>query len=202
MFDRLFGRLLGRSREARAADDLYASIVAQARRPEFYGPPSDGFGVPDTLDGRFDMVALHLFLMMHRLKGQGAEADGRAARLFAVVTNDFERSLRELGVGDQGIARRVTAMVGGVRGRMTAYDAALAQDRVEEGGRMLEVALDNNVYGTVPEPDREALAALARYVRQTAADLAAQPLDTLLAGGVHWPDPAAHPICGDRRAAG
>lgn len=182
MFDRLFGRLFGRSHETRAAADLYARIVAQARRPEFYG----ALGVPDTLDGRFDMVALHLFLVMHRLKRQGAAADARSHRLFEVVTADFERSLREMGVGDQGIARRVTAMVGGARGRLTAYDAAIAQD-----DRALEVALDNNVYGTVAEPDPRALAALAGYVRRSVAGLAAQPLDTLLAGEIRWADPPA-----------
>lgn len=186
MFDRLFGRLFGRSRESQAAADLYARILAQARRPEFYGDAEGALGVPDTLDGRFDMVALHLFLVMHRLKGQGEAADARSRRLFEVVTNDFERSLRELGVGDQGIARRVTAMVGGVKGRLTAYDAAIALD-----DRALEVALDNNLYGTVPEPDPRHLAAMAAYVRRSAAALAAQPLEPLLAGDVDFADPPA-----------
>lgn len=188
MFDRLFGRLFGRLPEPPTAAGLYARIVAQARRVEFY----DACGVPDTLDGRFDMVALHLFLAMHRLKGQGGAADACARRLFEVVTDDFERSLRELGVGDQGISRRVTAMVGGVRGRMTAYDAAMVRDAAQGDARALEVALDNNVYGTVPEPDPRAVAALAGYVRQAATELAAQPLDALLAGGLHFPEPPAH----------
>ncbi|WP_448189699.1 ubiquinol-cytochrome C chaperone family protein [Azospirillum sp. sgz301742] len=184
MFDRLpgspFGRLFGRSREQRAAADLYSRIVAQARRPEFY----DTLGVPDTLDGRFDMVALHLFLAMHRLKGQGAAADARSRRLFEVVTADFERSLRELGVGDQGISRRVTAMVGGVKGRVMAYDAALAI-----GEQAVEVALDNNLYGTVPEPDPRDLAAMAGYIRREVAGLAAQPLESLLAGDIRFGAP-------------
>ena len=180
VYDRLFGRLFGRSRELDAATDLYARVVAQARRSEFY----DALGVPDTLDGRFDMVALHLFLVMHRLKGQGAAADTRSRSLFEVVTADFERSLRELGVGDQGIARRVTAMVGGVKGRLTAYDAALAAD-----DRALEVALDNNLYGTTPEPDPRCLAAMAAYVRREVAGLAAQTLESLLAGDVRFGDP-------------
>lgn len=178
MFDRLFGR----SRDQRVAVDLYSRIVAQARRPEFYA----GLGVPDTLDGRFELVALHLFLVMHRLKGQGAVAEARARRLFEVVTADFERSLRELGAGDQGIARRVTAMVGGAKGRMMAYDAAMAGD-----DRSLEVALDNNVYGTVLEPDPANLAAMAAYVRREAASLAAQPLDALLQADVRFGDPPA-----------
>lgn len=184
MYDRLpgslFRRLFGRSGDLRAATDLYARIVAQARRPEFYG----ALGVPDTLDGRFDMVALHLFLVMHRLKGQGTAADARSRRLFEVVTSDFERSLRELGVGDQGIARRVTAMVGGVKGRLMAYDAALAIDQ-----RALEVALDNNLYGTVPEPDPRDIAAIAGYIRREVAGLAAQPLESLLAGDIRFGNP-------------
>ncbi|HYG88299.1 MAG TPA: ubiquinol-cytochrome C chaperone family protein [Azospirillum sp.] len=176
MLDRLFGR----SRDRRAAFDLYSRIIGQARRPEFYAQ----LGVPDTLDGRFDMVALHLFLVMHRLKGQGDAADARSRRLFEVVTADFERSLRELGAGDQGISRRVTAMVGGVKGRLMAYDAALAGD-----DRALEVALDNNLYGTVLEPDAGNLAAMAAYVRRESASLAAQPLDALLAGDVRFGEP-------------
>jgi len=176
----VFDRLFGRSRDLHAAHDLYAKIVAQARRAEFY----EELGVPDTLDGRFDMVALHLFLVMHRLKGQGAQADARSRRLFEVVTSDFERSLRELGVGDQGIARRVTAMVGGVKGRVVAYDAAVAGD-----DRALEVALDNNLYGTVHEPDPQALATMVAYVRSAVQALAAHPLDALLAGDVPFGDP-------------
>lgn len=178
MFDSLFGR----PRDRRATAALYDRIVAQARRPEFYG----ALGVPDTLDGRFDMVALHLFLVMYRLKGQGEAADRRSRRLFELVTSDFERSLRELGVGDQNIARRVTAMVAGVRGRTVAYDAAIHQDE-----RALEVTLDNNLYGTVPEPDPRHLAAMAGYVRRAVADLAAQPLDRLLAGDVRFGEPPA-----------
>lgn len=177
---RIIGRLFGRSRDRRAAADLYGRIVAQARRPEFYGT----LGVPDTLDGRFDMVALHLFLVLHRLKGRGEAADARSRRLFEVVTSDFERSLRELGVGDQGIARRVTAMVGGVKGRLMAYDAALAGD-----ARALEVALDNNLYGTVPEPDPRDLAAMAGYIHREVAGLATQPLESLLAGDIRFGDP-------------
>jgi cytochrome b pre-mRNA-processing protein 3 len=135
------------------------------------------------------MVALHLFLAMHRLKGQGEAADARSRRLFEVVTSDFERSLRELGVGDQGIARRVTAMVGGVRGRLMAYDAALAADATETNGRALEVSLDNNLYGTVPEPDPRDLAAMVGYIRREVASLAAQPLESLLAGDIRFGNP-------------
>ncbi len=183
MFDRLFGR----SRDQRAATDLYSHIIRQARQPEFYA----GFAVPDTLDGRFDMVVLHVFLVMRRLKGH-SDAAGCARSLIEVATADFERSLRELGAGDQGISRRVATMAGGMRGRLKAYDAALAGE-----DQALEIALDNNLYGTVLETKPETLSIMAGYVRRQSESLAAQPLDDLLAGKIRFDEPPEVPKTGD-----
>ena len=85
----------------------YARVVAQARRPEFYRH----WGVPDTLDGRFDMLALHAFLVVHRLKRQGEPARRFSRHLFESMITDMDRSVREMGIGDMGVAPRVKAMI-------------------------------------------------------------------------------------------
>ncbi|WP_245636635.1 ubiquinol-cytochrome C chaperone family protein [Azospirillum thiophilum] len=195
MSDSIIGRLMGRlgigggiggggsAGIAAAVAGLFTALVGQAREPGFYRV----LGVPDTLDGRFEMMALHLFLVMRRLKGQGGEAAALSRRLYETMVDDFEKSLMEMGAGDSGIARRVKTMARGMAGRIRAYDEALA----ETGDRRLEVALDNNLYGTVdPVPDG-ALAAMAAYVRASAAALDALALETLLRGEARFaPVPA------------
>ncbi len=190
MSDSLLGRLLGGlsgrlsgDRNAQAVAGLFTAIVTQARAPAFYRD----LGVPDTLDGRFDLVALHCFLVMHRLKGRGAAAAALSKRLYEVMVDDFETSLMEMGVGDSGIGRRVKTMARGMAGRIRAYDEALAEDPAGGGDRRLEVALDNNVYGTVEGISPAALAVLAAYVRTSAAALEAQELEALLAGDARFP---------------
>lgn len=178
----LLRRLFGAGRDdKRAAAGFFGTIVAQARRPEFYS----GLGVPDSLDGRFDMVALHVFLVMRRLKGQGAEAAAWSQRLYEVMVADFEASVMELGVGDSGISRKVKTMARGMAGRIRTYDEALSQP----DDAALEVALDNNLYGTAMDRDPRALAAMVGYVRAVDSALAGQPLAELMAGSVSFPDP-------------
>nr|WP_211113774.1 ubiquinol-cytochrome C chaperone family protein [Azospirillum picis] len=164
----------GRSRRVAAVSGLFATVVSRAREPGFYS----AFGVPDTLDGRFEMVALHLFLVMRRLKGQGAGAAKLSQSLYEAMVDDFEKSLMEMGAGDSGVPRRVKTMARGMAGRIRAYDEALS----EPGDGRLEVALDNNLYGTVDPAPAGALGAMAGYVRASAAALDAQPLEALLRG--------------------
>jgi cytochrome b pre-mRNA-processing protein 3 len=139
------------------AEATYAAVVAQARRPEFYAQ----LGVPDTLDGRFELVALHTFLILRRLKSQGEGGAGQA--LVDLFIQDMDASLRELGAGDLGVGRKVKAMAQAFYGRIAAYDAGLA-----DGAESLEAALRRNLYGTAAEPGPPAaiLAALAGYVRR------------------------------------
>jgi cytochrome b pre-mRNA-processing protein 3 len=175
-------RWFGGDRLEEAARDLYGKIVAQARRPAFY----NDCGVPDTLDGRFELVALHAFLVLHRLKRDGAASAGLAQSLFDVLFLDMDVSLRELGVGDLGVGRRVKAMAQGFYGRIGAYEAGLAQ-----GEETLVAALGRNLYGTVDPPARD-LRAMAGYLRREAAGLAGQDLRDLMSGRVVFgPPPAA-----------
>ena len=161
----------------------YGLVVEQARRPVFY----QRYGVPDTLDGRFDMLALHAFLVMHRLKRQGEAARRFSRCLLETMITDMDQSVREMGVGDMGVAPRVKRMARGFNGRIHAYDRGLGVD----GDEVLLAALDNNLYGTVLEPDPRVLADMVAYVREAAALLAVQPLEALLAGVVTFPEPEA-----------
>ena len=142
------------------AHRLYGRLVEQARAPAFYGV----CGVPDSLDGRYEMVALHVFLALRRLKREGAATGARAQALFDAMFADMDRSLREIGVGDLSVGKRVKEMARGLYGRVVAYEAGL--DGPDDG---LEEALRRNVYGTVGAPAAPDLGALARYVRAAAA---------------------------------
>ncbi len=163
----------------------YAALVEQARAPTFY----QELGVPDTVDGRFDMIVLHLFLLLARLKGEGAEAEAFGRAVTEVMVADMDENLRELGVGDLSVPKRIGEMVGGLNGRIAAYGRGLAAAEP----RPLEVALENNLYGTVMEVDPAARAAMASYMRREAAALAAQPLNALLSGRVVFGTPPEPP---------
>jgi cytochrome b pre-mRNA-processing protein 3 len=167
-----------RARRERAAVELvYAGIVEQARVPLLFA----ALEVPDTLDGRFESVALHAFLVLNRLKADRPASAEFAQALFDTMFADMDRSLREMGVADLGVGRRVKAMAEALLGRVRAYEQGL-----EQGETALESALRRNLYGTVaaPGPGDAAVAAVARYVRHQRAALATQPIAALLAGKV------------------
>src|SRR3546814_8966780 len=99
--------LFARNRHAEPAEDtadrLYAAIVAQARHPAFY----QDYGVPDTVDGRFEMIALHAFLLLHRLKQDPERTAKLGQAVYDAMFLDMDASLREMGAGDLGVGRRV-----------------------------------------------------------------------------------------------
>ena len=173
------GSLFQRREHVRTAADLYARIVGQARCPAFYLD----LGVPDTVDGRFEMVALHAFLVIRRLTGASEGAARVAQALFDAMFADMDRSLREMGVGDLGVGRRVKKMVSAFLGRSAAYEAGLASG--EDG---LAAALRRNVYGTVTAGEKE-VAALTAYVRAQATRLEAQVVADLLSGRLEFGAP-------------
>lgn len=148
-----------RSQPKSAAHDVYRVVLARAREPWFYR----SLGVPDTVDGRFEMVALHAFLLLRRLKGEpGATAFGQD--FFDAMFDDMDLNLREMGAGDMGVGKRVKAMVQAFYGRVAAYDHGLS-------GEGLDEALTKNLYGTVsPAPADVRL--MSDYIRRQAAHLA------------------------------
>jgi cytochrome b pre-mRNA-processing protein 3 len=139
--------------------------------------------VPDNLDGRFETLALHAFLVLRRLKSDPSPAaTGLSRALLEAFIADMDRSLREMGAADLGVGRRVKAMAQALYGRIKAYESALQ----EPGNAALEAALRRNLYGTLGAPRLGDLAAVARYVRRQHAALAAQPLAQLQAGRVEF----------------
>ncbi len=158
---------------------LYGAIVAQARRPAFY----TDFGVPDTVEGRFELLLLHTFLVCHRLKGESGPAKTASQELFDLFLDDMDRTLREMGIGDLSVPKRMKKIGQAFYGRTAAYDAALEN---KNGG--LATALARNVLEA--DPAHPTALRLAAYVRAAADRLAATSVSTILSGEAVFPDPA------------
>ena len=175
---KLIDRLLsGPDRREIIAQRLYAALTAQARRPDFYL----SCGVPDTIDGRFEMVALHAFLLFRRLKGHGEKAGAVAQAVYDVMFGDFDASVREMGAQDLGVGRRIKFMTEAMNGRFAAYEVGVTQGQPD-----LELALKRNLYGTI-EPVEECLKRMTDYVKRADAELGALPIDLLMRGVLHFP---------------
>ena len=183
----MLNRLFQRNRYEAQALDLYEAIVAQARRPEFY----TDLDVPDTIDGRFEMIAMHAFLVMHRLKTRGSEAEAVSQQLFDTLIADMDRSLREIGIGDLSVPKHIKKMAKGLYGRIVSYEKGLK----DPNDAVMHAALDRNLYGTVMEVPEYCFEAVTAYMRREVESLAAQPLDRLVAGHVQFgPPPAIGPL--------
>jgi cytochrome b pre-mRNA-processing protein 3 len=153
---------------------LYEAIVAAARQIRFY----ENMAVADTIDGRFEMVVLHLFLILNRLKGEGVE-DLRQ-HLTDEFFTDMDRSLRELGVSDVAVGKKVRKIAESYYGRVTAYDRALSA-----GPKMLEEAISRNIY---PDGAPEAsIRAMTAYFGDAVKLLGAISLEQILLGEVRFP---------------
>jgi cytochrome b pre-mRNA-processing protein 3 len=159
---------------------LYGAIVAQARSPAFYSI----MGVADTVDGRFEMVVLHTHLAVRRLLGGSVLVAPVGQAVFDLFCEDMDRSLRELGVGDMAVPKRMRKLGEAYYGRAAAYDEALAAS----DGAALADALARNVF---PDGDaRRGAPALAAYVRAAVEALAAVPEADLADGRAPFPEPS------------
>ena len=153
---------------------LYSVVSLQARRPE----PFSDLGVPDSLDGRFDMLCLHMFLLVRRLSREGPRGAELVQGLYEEMFADMDRTLREMGVGDLGIGKRVTQMAEGLMGRIKAYGEAL-----DAGDEPLAAAIHRNLHAGAAGIALPWIGRIARYIRETDAALAAQDIGSLLAQG-------------------
>ena len=150
---------------------LYERAVDQARQPDFYTT----LGVADRIDARFELYTLHALLLILRLRDEGAEGFGvdAAQALFNTYVSALDHALRELGVGDVSVGKKMRKLGEAMYGRMTAYEAPLRADDADALAR----ALAKNVYES-DEPERAE--ALARYAVASRARLAAQALADLM----------------------
>ncbi len=163
-------------RHERAGFALYGAAVSAAREPAYF----ERLGVADTLDGRFDLVGLFAALLIRRLRGLPAPGAALAQAVFDAMFADMDFNLRELGVGDMSIAKRMKAMWEAFHGRALAYDAPLAAG--DAAG--LAAALGRNVWrGAAPQGAAEALAQAALAQDR---HLATQELAELRAGRVSF----------------
>ncbi len=167
--------LLRRNRHERTGFELYGAAVAAARAPGFYAT----LGVPDTLDGRFDMVGLHVCLLIRHLRRRPAPGPALAQAVFDAMFHDMDVNLREMGVSDLSVGKRVRAMWEAFHGRASVYEAALAD---ADPARLVD-ALARNVWRGGPA---DGAAELANVARAQDAALAAQPIEDLAAGRVRY----------------
>jgi cytochrome b pre-mRNA-processing protein 3 len=163
---------------------LYGTIVAQARAPAFYRI----YRVPDTVNGRLEMVMLHAVLLLGRLEGEAAPVRDLGQGLFDRFCRDMDDSMREMGVGDLAVPRKMRRIAEAFYGRQVAYRAALATP----GAPSLAAALARNVFGEALEP--EGAQRLAAYVREAVRSLAAQGADALQRAELTFPDPELVPV--------
>ena len=175
-------------REPRGPDTisaLYGMIVAQARLPCFYRD----YAVADTINGRFDLIVLHLALVLNRL-AQDPAWRTLGQKLFDRFCKDMDHNLREMGVGDLTVPKEMRRMGEAFYGRTQAYQAALA---VADDGRALVETVARNIYGGSPSGPAAA-ARLAAYIRVAVGDLKAQDPASLAAGELRLPDPNVIPV--------
>ena len=166
----LLSRLFGQNREREALAPLYQAVVARARQPHWYVEGA----VTDSLDGRFDMVAAILSLTLLRLEREPAGIPP-STFLTELFVDDMDGQLRQIGIGDIIVGKKIGNMMGVLGGRLGAYRAAL------RGEGDFAAALTRNLYrGTPPAP--AALAHVEQALRRLDAALTALPLDALLAG--------------------
>jgi len=175
----LFGLFRRRSHDAEHR--IYCQIVAQARQPVFY----TGFLVPDTIDGRFDLIVAHAVLYFRRMRGEGKAVSTFAQNVFDLFFLDMDASLREMGVSDTRVPKKVKVMGEAFYGRADVYIPAIDSDDAEELARVI----GRNIYPDNPEPFAQQR--LALYMLESARRLSGQPAETLMNGTIEWPDPDA-----------
>jgi cytochrome b pre-mRNA-processing protein 3 len=182
-----------RRRSTRDAAALaYERVVEQARQPVFF----TGYGVPDTLDGRFELICLHAFLYLYRLKADRPQSAALSQAFFDAMFADLDRALREMGTGDLSVGKHVKRMARGFYGRIRAYE-----DGVDGADSALTAALARNLFGTV-RGSAPRIAGMTEYVHAAVAELARQPAAELLSGRVHFPVPQIGQPSGPFAASG
>jgi cytochrome b pre-mRNA-processing protein 3 len=164
-----------RHKNERAAFQLYGAAVAAARDPYLYAT----LGIADTLDGRFDAIALYVFLLIRRLNADPEAGPPLAQAVFDAMFLDMDTNLREMGVGDLSVGRRNRAMWEAFHGRATAYEAAW------DNHDALRAALARNIWRGA-EPQAAAADSLLRLAKAQAACLAGQGAATLHQGEVRF----------------
>lgn len=160
---------------------VYAQIVAKARQPWLYL----NAGVPDTVTGRFDMITLHSFFVMEHLSAKGDKERVFSQALFDEVFLDMDHSLREMGVGDLSVGKKVRKMSEMFYGACNGYRTALENPEPARK-QALSDALKRNITGNDDRPEQ--LTSLVGYAMQAKAQIEAIPVKSFITGKLDWPD--------------
>lgn len=169
----LFQKMFGETRQRAAIDPLYRAIVAYGRDPDWYREGK----VPDTLDGRFDMIAAILALVLLRLEGEGEAGRGPSVLVTEIFIDDMDGTLRQIGVGDYVVGKHIGRMMSALGGRIAAFRA---------DGRAFGPAVRRNVFHDAP-PDDAAVGLVAGRLAAFAAGLDETGLPALLEGALPTP---------------
>lgn len=175
MFQKLFG--FGQRSRRVVIDALYERIVAASRQPVFYAD----WQVPDTPLGRFEMIAVHMILFLRRLREEPGTARDVAQEVTDVFFRDVEHAIRELGIGDLGVPKRIKKLARMFYGRAATYSEAIDAGDADA----LAQALARNVKPDLT--DWDGAAPIAAYALKAADALASQPLERLLAADISFP---------------
>jgi cytochrome b pre-mRNA-processing protein 3 len=168
--------IFGGRRDRAVVRPLYDSAVRIGRDPFWY---RDG-AVPDTVDGRFDMLSAVLALVLIRLEAEGEAARAESVLIAETFVDDMDGTLRELGIGDVVVGKRIGKMMGALGGRTGAFRRALA------GEERFDAAVRRNVFRDEPASE-DAVGRLTERLRVFHERLAATPLEKLLAGELPSP---------------
>jgi cytochrome b pre-mRNA-processing protein 3 len=169
-------RLFGGTERRRTLDPLYRAIVAVGRDPEWYRAGQ----VPDTIQGRFDMMAALVALVMLRIEREGEACRETSALLTEAFVADMDASLRQIGVGDYVVGKHVGRLMGALGGRLAAFRAAGAD------GIALVAAVRRNIFHESP-PSENAPTWVAERLDRVRRGLEEVPADALLAGRIPAP---------------
>jgi cytochrome b pre-mRNA-processing protein 3 len=183
MLKRLFRRSSPKLNGLSPAECLYAAIVRQAREPAFYGPGR----IPDTVEGRFEALSLHGFLLLYRLKSEGEKGHVLGQEFFDAMFVDIDRNLREIGIGDMGVGPRIKMLAQNFYGRIKSYE-----DGVTGTPGALEAAIERNLltetataklagFATTASPFA---GVMADYIRRQSKFLAGQGYASLARGEI------------------
>jgi cytochrome b pre-mRNA-processing protein 3 len=161
-----------------AGRKLFQSAAAKARDPAFYMVG----GVPDTPEGRFELYCMHLVLLMHRLKGQGPQAGETSQALFDAFLANMDEGLRDMGVGDLSVGKKMRKLGEAIYGRVKGYDLALA---TLPDATALQGLIGRTLFADAGAPQTPRLAS---YVARAMDRLGAEPLDHVIDAQFQWPE--------------
>lgn len=172
-------RIQRRRERKRQAARLHETIVAQSRMPAFYAD----MGVPDTMLGRYEMVCLHAYLVLTRIRRESEDCARLAQTLHDMIFDDFDVALREAGLGDMGIGHRIKKLARNLHGRISVYEIGLAASDDE----MADI-LRRNMYASA-EPDAGEVARMISYIRAARHEVDGTAINVFMTDFPSFPDP-------------